>query len=154
MPRRPLEYPLSCVNRNLTFQVLQCPAAHAGKARRPRSPGTEPQPLACAECSSPPWALPAAPHPRGCRPAPTDRRPLTCWAPEPEGAKSRPNPPCHVPAAPPPARDLVPEGHVSASAARPSPRAQVGMDARWGRLPSLLSSRLWPWTPNQEPAFL
>jgi len=47
--------------------------------------------------------------------------PPPCRAPGPEGGKSRPSPPSHVPAPLPPARDLVPKGQESA-AARAAPR--------------------------------
>ena len=36
----------------------------------------------------------------------------------------------------------------------PAPAAQVEVDARWGRFPSLMISLLWYPKPNQEPAFL
>lgn len=112
------------------------PTMQGKKTRLPRSPELHP---AC-------FATPATRgrQSAGLRPA-EPRGPLTCRAPGPEGGKSRPSPPSHVPAPPPPARDLVPKGHESA-AARPAPPREP----RLGWTPGG-GGFLAPWGPASRP---
>lgn len=113
---------------------LQSPQRQAPRGHVRAPPPSTPHPRKSLPCK-------ALSHPRALFPHLQRAPPLSV---HPRPALSFPVPQRPAPASP----------YHSLALSFPAPAAQVEVDGRWGRFPSLMISLLWYPRPNQEPAFL